>query len=88
METDVTAGLGFAFNTRHRAARDVLAFGVNWGKPSDRAFQEQYTSELFYRFQLVQNIAITPSVQYIVDPARNPDVDDVWVGGVRTRVTF
>jgi hypothetical protein len=88
MEADLTAGIGFGFNTAHRAARDFLAFAVNWGKPSDSSFQEQWTSELFYRFQLVQNIAITPSVQYIVDPQRDPDVKDAWIGSVRGRVTF
>ena len=85
---DVVAGVGLAFNTKHRAARDVLAFAVGWGRPSDDALQEQYTSELFYRFQLVERLAITPSVQFIVNPAANPDRTNVWVLGLRARVTF
>jgi porin len=30
---------------------------------------DQYTAELFYRLQLTQNLAITPDVQLIIDPA-------------------
>ncbi len=88
MEADLAAGVAFAFNTAHRAARDVLGFGFSWGRPSNSAFRDQYTWELFYRFQLVQHIAITPSVQLIVDPATSTASDDVWVGGLRLRITF
>jgi len=87
-DADVVAGVGFAFNTRHRAARDVLALAVGWGNPSNSRLQEQYTSELFYRFQLVERLALTPSVQYIINPVANPDRTGVWVLGMRTRLTF
>ena len=86
-EADVVVGVGFAFNTKHRAARDVLAFAVGWGKPSNRALPEQITWEVFYRFQFVEHLAITPSVQYIVNPA-NPEKTDVWVLGLRARWAF
>lgn len=87
-EADLVAGVGFGFNTKHRAARDVLGLAVGWGRPADKSLQEQYTSEMFYRFQLVQNVAITPSVQYIKNPAKNPEETSVWVAGVRARWTF
>ena len=85
---DLVAGIGVGFNTVHRAARDVLAFALSWGDPSAEAQQDQYTGELFYRFQLVQSLAITPSAQYIVDPAANPEKTEVWVVGLRVRLTF
>lgn len=88
MEADLTAGIGLGFNTKHRAARDVLGLAVNWGNPSDGTLRDQYTTELFYRFQLFQNIAFTPSVQYIVDPATDRGEDEVWVGSIRARATF
>ena len=87
-ESDLVVGVGFGFNTVHRAARDVLALAVGWGKPADDSLQEQYTSEVFYRFQLVSNLAVTPSVQYIVNPASNPEETGVWVVGLRGRLTF
>ena len=87
-EKDVIAGVGFGFNTVHRAARDVLAIAIGWGDPEDDSQQEQFTSEVFYRFQLVSNLAITPSAQYIVNPANNPDETGVWVVGLRGRLTF
>lgn len=88
VEKDLTLGLAFAFNTVHRAARDVLGFGVNWSDPADGSLEEQYTAELFYRFQLFQNLAFTPSFQFIESPALQPDLGSVWVGGIRGRLTF
>lgn len=88
MQTDVTGGVAFAFNTQHRAARDILAVAVNWGDPSDGALQEQLTAECFYRLQLLEHVAITPSVQFIHNPATSPGDSDVWVAGIRLRATF
>lgn len=88
METDLGGGIGLAFNTRNRAARDVLGIGVNWGEPSNPSFNEQVTVEMFYRFQLLQNIAFTPSVQYIDDPLAGEPGEDVWTFGFRWRMTF
>ncbi len=88
IKTDATVGIAFAFNTVHRAARDIFGFGLNWSDPSDDALQEQYTSELFYRFQLYPNVAITPSTQYIINPASNPEETGVWIFGIRGRLTF
>jgi carbohydrate-selective porin OprB len=62
--------------------------GFNWSDPSDGSFDEQVTSEVFYRFQLFQNLAFTPSVQFIDSPSFNPEEDFVWVGGIRGRMTF
>ncbi len=87
-EADLIAGIGLGFNTTRRAARDVLGFAAGWGRPSDDALQEQYTYEVFYRFQLVELLAITPSAQLIVNPTGSPDETEVWVVGARVRVTF
>jgi porin len=65
-----------------------IELAVNWGDPSDEALREQYTTELFYKFQYTQNFAITPSVQWLVDPALNPDEDNIWIFGLRVRVNL
>ena len=49
---------------------------------------DQYAAEVYFRWQVADEIAITPSVQLLIDPALNPDEDQIWVGGVRMRVAF
>ena len=88
MEKDLVGGIAFAFNTAHRAARDVLGLGVSWGRPSNPLLRDQTTAEVFYKLQLVQHIAITGSVQWTQHPALDRGLDEVWVGGVRLRMTF
>jgi porin len=81
-----SATVGFI---RHFAFRsDLVGLGVNWGDPPDETLSEQVTVEGFYSFQLAQNLAITPSVQYLKDPAFNPDHDEIWIAGLRLRFTF
>jgi carbohydrate-selective porin OprB len=61
---------------------------IGWAKPSKDALRDQYTLELFYRFSVTPNFAITPDIQLVVDPALNPYKDQLWVAGVRARLAF
>ena len=88
MKTDVTAGLGILIDTKNRTANDVLGVGVSWGDPSNAALREQITSEIFYRFTLARNVVITPSIQWVKNPAAATAFDDVLTAGLRLRVTF
>jgi len=69
-----------------------LGFGVNWGQPNDALFgadlDDQYAAEVYFRWQVADEIAITPSVQLLIDPALNPDDDQIWVAGLRARLAF
>lgn len=85
---DLAVGVGIGFHSTATKARDVLGFGVAWGDPSNDALQDQYTAEIDYRFQLLDNFAITPSVQFIKNPALNPAQTTVTVFGLRMRATF
>ena len=87
-ERDFAVGLGIGFDTTAAKARDTLGIGLAWGEPSNSAFQDQITGELFYRFQLLDNFAITPSIQWINNPTFNPSETNVTVVGLRMRVTF
>ena len=49
---------------------------------------DQHTVEVFYRIQLFKELAITPDVQYIKDPALNPKASSMWVWGLRARFAF
>lgn len=72
--------------------QDQLGIAYNWGEPNNDSFGEgldnQQTIELFYRFQLAKQLAITPDIQYIKNPALNPDEDDLFIFGLRARFSF
>ena len=72
--------------TQYRS--DVAGIGINWGDPPADALREQTSIEAFWNFQFAQNLAFTPSVQLLLDPALNPQNDKVWVTGLRGRLTF
>jgi porin len=87
LEKSVSAGVG-VYMTSH----DLFGFGLNWGRPSEDSFgpglSDQYTAEIFYRFTFSPNFAITPSVQYIDNPALNENEDKLWLFGLRARLTM
>ena len=71
---------------------DLLGVGVNWGEPNESSFGsglgDQYTVEAFYRIPLTQQIALTPGIQYIKNPALNPQDDSIFLFGLRARIAF
>lgn len=79
--TTATAGVMYRF-----FKRDLLGIGFNWSDPSDNTLRDQYTTEVFYRFQFAQNLAFTPSLQWLIDPALNPDESSLWAFGLRARI--
>ena len=66
----------------------MLGVAIDHGDLPDDALGSQTTIEGFWRFQFAQNLAITPSVQLLLDPALNPVDDKVWVYGLRVRLTL
>jgi len=87
LEKSVTVGLGY----QPVPKRGVIGLGFNWGEPNEASFEDtddQYTTELFWKYQLTKEVAVTPSIQYIKDPALNADEDDLWVYGIRIRVVL
>jgi porin len=77
---------------QHDPGSHLLGIGLNWGEPNETTFapglDDQVTVEMFYRFQLTQQLAITPSVEYLRNPALNPLQDSIWVAGVRLRLAI
>jgi porin len=84
LEASVSAGVGYYFEE----SKDLIGFGLNWGRPPGSGLDDQYTAELFYRFQLTQNLAITPDVQLIINPALNTEENAIWVFGLRARLSI
>jgi len=87
LEQTVSVGVGRYMKERS----DLLALGLNWGEPSNdfgTGLDDQYTMELFYRLQLSEHFAVTPSLQLIRDPALNPTEDSLAVLGLRARLSL
>jgi porin len=83
MQTIFSTGLGM-----RRENNDVAGIGVSFGKPADGSLRDQFTSEVFYRFQLTQFLAVTPDIQLIGNPALDPSEDALALFGLRLRAAF
>ena len=87
LERSISAGVWY----QPVPKRGVIGFGFNWGRPNETSYgdlDDQYTTELFWRYQMTTELAITPTIQYIRDPALNPDQDSLWAFGLRVRVVL
>jgi porin len=87
MKKSASAGIGFA----PLAGSNLLGIGVNWGEPSESFgtdLDDQYAVEAFYRLQLSDETALTTDVQLLLDPALNPEVNSIWVIGLRVRIAL
>ena len=93
LERSVSIGGGFApSGYRAPGFGHQLGFGVNWGRPNDALFgsdlDDQYTLEAYYRLQVAKEFSITPDIQFLINPALHPEEDNVWVFGLRARLSF
>lgn len=83
LKKTVSAGTGYTLNGRG----DYVGIGVNWGRAADSDI-DQYTIETYYRPQIFKRLQITPSAQYIIDPAYSSSQDSLWLFAFRMRATF
>jgi porin len=93
LERSVSIGGGYTPNgLESLGAGSQLGFGMNWGRPNEAVFgsglDDQFAAEAYYRLQLTKELAVTPSIQLLVDPALNPQEDAIWVFGLRARLAF
>ena len=69
-----------------------LGIGLNWGEVNESTYgpglDDQVSLEIYYRLQLWEELALTPDVQFIRNPALNPDSSSLWVIGLRARLAF
>ena len=88
LERSVSVGLGY----NAVGGRDQLGVAANWGRPNEDSFgpdlDDQYTFEVYYRLQVTDQFALTPDIQYLVDPAQNPTEDSLWIFGLRARLAL
>ncbi len=83
-ESTATIGAGRLI----RQWSDVFGIALNWGSPQDGSLKDQWTTEVFYRLQLSQNLQLTPSIQYLKDPALNPEHSSLWIASLRLRLSL
>ena len=84
LDGSVSVGFGRYFDN----SSNLLGLGVGWGSPAQDGLEDQVTTEVFYRLQLAQNLALTPDIQVIFNPALNPDQNAIAVFGLRTRLNL
>jgi porin len=92
LEKSVSVGFGFQPDSSTAVPGDLFGAAINWGEVNDLSFgpglDDQYTLEVFYRWQLTPRLAITSDLQYLVDPALNPDEDSIYVWAFRGRLSI
>ena len=88
MGKSVSAGLAY----QKIAGHDVLGVGFNWEEPNEDTFgpglKDQIILEMYYHFQLAEQFALTPDIQFIQDPALNPSENSLWIFGLRMRLAL
>ena len=88
LQKSVSAG----FLYQPASSGDQLGVGLNWGEPNESTFgpglDAQLTAEAFYRLQVTPQLAVTPNLEFIKDPALNQANDSLWVVGVRARLAL
>jgi len=85
---DRAGTIGFGWRPRGRPS-DLAGFGFGVADPENEFLPMQKTAEIFYRWQVTQNLALTPDLQFITNPPLDILGDDeVWVGSLRSRLTF
>jgi porin len=88
LEGSVAGGLGYYFPS----STDQLSLGIEWGRPSASTFGEnlrdQVTMELYYRIRLLKVLSLTPDMQFILNPALNPDKGFIAVFDLRCRISI
>ena len=92
LQKAVSLGFGYQPNPIGAVPGSQLGFGINWGQPNSSLFgsglKDQYAIESYYRLQVTGELAITPMVQLLLNPALNPQQDTILVFGLRTRLSF
>jgi porin len=82
-KSDVQLGCGFRFKSH-----DMIGISLSAADPNIPDVNNQYTMELFYRFNLTPGLEITPDFQYIMNPTLNPNVSELVYFGIRGRINM
>ncbi len=85
LEASLSIGVGY-----QQTQSNLMGIAFNWGRPNEDTFgpglDDQYTSEMFFRWQLAKAVQVTPSIQLLANPALNPEEDFISIIGLRVRL--
>lgn len=84
-DRNAAVGLGWRPSA---AFSDLFGVAIGAVHPTSGQLRSQYSGEIFYRFHVTPNFAITPDVQLQMHPALDPGTDTLWVFSLRGRLTF
>jgi porin len=84
----VFASAGLGWKKAFGRSQDMCGAGYVWGDPSDPALRDEHLVEVFYRFAVNNYLAVTPDIQFLINPGRNPQDDLIVVLGLRLMATF
>ncbi|PKM46706.1 MAG: transporter [Gammaproteobacteria bacterium HGW-Gammaproteobacteria-1] len=90
----LTLGAEFGGSYWERAG-DAVGVAAGWLSPSDEykaanpgRDKAEELVELFYRWRLNAQLAVTPDIQWVRNPAGDGSAKDHWFAGVRAAVNF
>lgn len=82
--------IGTGYTTPKR--QNTIGLSLGWGEVNETTFasglDNQITAELFYKMQVSKRIVFTPDVQYLVNPATNPNTSSIFLWGIRGRIAI
>ena len=88
LQKSLSAGLGYHL----KDGISLVGLGFNWSQPNEDTYgqklRNQFSTELFCRFQVIKRFELTPDIQWVINPARNPTADQSWVFGLRGRIVI
>jgi porin len=79
---------GVAIDDIFGQSNDRIGVGFTWAEPATGGLDDQWAIDGFYRIQVTPEFTFGPTLQVVIDPARNPDEDVLFVGGIRSRIAF
>lgn len=78
---------GFVLRDAWGFKDDLFGAGLSWDQPSNGE-NDEYSVEVFQRFQVTSRAQLTPSIQVIFDPSQSDQTEPVAVFGIRFRALF
>jgi porin len=88
LQKSLTAGVGYL----PVQGGNLLGAAIGWGEINETTWasglDDQITIEIFYRLQISTRLAITPDIQFLINPALNPDVSSIFLWGIRGRLAL
>jgi len=83
VDRSISAGVGYKISERD----SFFGFGANWGRAPD-VDHNQYQLETYYRTYITRGLSVVPSLQYIRNPAYEPEEANLWLLALRLRAVW